>query len=435
MAQDTNKWKISKYEIVKEIGSGSMGKVYLAFDPFINREVAVKVANSNIVNEDEANKKYKKLFFNEARVVGMLTHPNIIPLYDAGMENNQYYLVMQYVKGSKTLKPYCNIKTLLPIEKALGIIYKCAKALAYAHSMGIIHKDIKPSNIMLTETMDVRLGDFGIAVFDKLDDTQIKGLIGSPKYMSSEQIKDDKITQQTDVYSLGVVMYELLTGAAPFIAKDIPSLVDKILNMEPPPPSFYNPDIPEPLEEITLKALEKNTDKRYANMNNFAKDLLVFYKNMRYSLKGPKEYERFTMLKKLNFFKDFSNPEIWEVIKSSAWCEIQEGDHIVKEGEIDDSFFIIVQGKVTVRKDNKDLVCIHHDNCFGEMSYITKSERTATIVAATDVVLLNVSGELLSQTSPSCQFQFNKIFLKTLIERLSKTTTKLSSLETQYAKQ
>ena len=180
----------------------------------------------------------------------MLQHPHILPIYDAGEENGHCYIVTEHVHGARTLAAYCRPDNLLRIDDVVEIIFKCAKALHYAHSRGVIHRDIKPSNIMLTQDSDVRIIDFGIALVSDSDISRIEGIAGSPSYMSPEQVQSLELTNRSDLYSLGAVMYELLTGSRPFRAGNLQKLLHQIVYATPPPIHTLRKDIPEELENV-----------------------------------------------------------------------------------------------------------------------------------------------------------------------------------------
>ncbi|MBF0520563.1 MAG: protein kinase [Nitrospirae bacterium] len=423
---DTKIEKLGKYEVKEEIGRGSMGVVYRGFDPFLDREVALKVALSDMMQDKHFSQRYSRMFFNEARVAGMLDHPNIVHVYDAGMEGSYSYLVMEYIKSGKTLRDFSRASNLLPQEKVLAIIFKCCKALDYAHTLGVIHRDIKPGNIMLTMDMEVKLGDFSVAQIVKGDETQVAGFLGSPLYMSPEQVKEEELTNRTDLYSLGVVMFELLTGTPPFSGENVSSLIYKIITESPVNIRQIKPDIPETIENIIKKALSRNPDDRYQRGLDFAADISHAYRTLKHSGQGIKEQEKFEKLKKLDFFRDFYNSELWEVIKASDWVEFEEEQRIITEGEIDESFYILVTGEVYVKKGDNVLVKLKHGDCFGEMGYLSKSRRTADIISFTQVSLLKVNGTLIDKASVHCQLRFNRVFLRTLIERLARTSEKLA---------
>ncbi|HSR63220.1 MAG TPA: serine/threonine-protein kinase [Gammaproteobacteria bacterium] len=271
--------KLGKYEIRKQIGRGSMGIVYEGYDPFADQLVAVKVAISDSLKNPEAGARYRKMFFNEAHTAGKLRHPNIIQILDAGADGESCYIVMELIESGLTLKKYCSPENLLPYEQVVEIIFKCAKALDYAHREGIIHRDIKPSNILVTKDMDIKIGDFSIAhlINAETSITMPMGFIGSPRYMSPEQVQEDHITNQTDLFSLGIIMYELLAGKHPFYADGFSRLIHKIINEKQPPLRTYRSDIPEILEKIVHHVLEKDTSKRYKMGLNLAADLSLAF--------------------------------------------------------------------------------------------------------------------------------------------------------------
>lgn len=420
--------RLGKYDVIGEIDRGSMGTVFLGHDPYIDRGVAIKVAHDDALKDEETGDRFKKMFFNEAHTAGCLNHPNIVSIYDAGAEDDVCYIVMELVEGGGTLKPYCTPENLLPLEKVVEIIFKCAKALDYAHKQGVVHRDIKPSNILVEENLEVLIADFSIAHMNKADDTATQqiGLMGSPKYMSPEQLREDEITHQTDLFSLGIVMYEMLTGKHPFIAENFTSLVNKILNEEPPPLKDLRPDLPDPLIDIFTKATRKDPKERYETGLDFAIDLSKAFEYLEGPEENISEQEKFNSIKKLEFFQGFPDAEIWEILRASSWQDYSMKDHIIVEGELDDCFYIIVEGEVGVLKNRRSIRALSTGDCFGEMGYLAKTERTATIKALTETALLKVNSTVMSQVSLNCQVRFLKVFLRTLIHRLSMTTAKAS---------
>ena len=411
--------KIGKYVIINKVGHGSTGNVYLSHDPYYRRDVAIKVYDIDTDTEDaERARVTRKMFFNEAHMVGMLQHPNILPIFDAGEENGKYYVVTEYIQGARTLARYCKPDNLLRIDDVVELIYKCAKALHYAHSRGVIHRDIKPSNIMLTPDNDVRIIDFGIAIVTDSDISQIRGIAGSPSYMSPEQVQSEDLTNRSDIYSLGAVMYELLTGFRPFRAGNLSKLLHQIVYATPQPIHRYREDVTEQLESIVAVALQKEPGKRYANGLALAAELTQVYKDLRAKYDRLDNQEHFDLLRQLRFFHDFSQSEIWEVLRAGDWSNYKEADEIVREGEIEDRFFIIVAGQVDVCVDGRVVGSLRAGDCFGETSYVSGAKNTASIRAASDVTVLKVGATLMEQMSSSCQLRFNKEFLRSLIKRL-----------------
>jgi serine/threonine protein kinase len=404
--------------IINEVGRGSTGVVYLSHDPYYGRDVAIKVYNMDAGGDEERARVARKMFLSEAHMVGMLQHPNILPIYDAGEENGHCYIVTEHVQGARTIAAYCRPDNLLRIDDAVEIIFKCAKALNYAHSRGVIHRDIKPSNIMLTTDSGVRIIDFGIALVKDSDISCIQGIAGSPSYMSPEQVQNAEISNRSDLYSLGAVMYELLTGFRPFRAGNLSKLLHQIVYATPPPIHTLRPDFPEELENVVANALQKEPDKRYRSGLDFAAELTRVHQKLRAHYERIDSQEQFDLLRRLKFFHDFSHEEIWEVLRASSWQDYTDGEEIVKEGEMDDRFYIIVNGKVAVERHGRELGRLAKGECLGETSYVHGAKRTATIKANSNVTVVKVSSTLLEQASASCQLRFNKVFLRSLIGRL-----------------
>ncbi len=410
--------KIGKYVIINKIGKGSTGTVYLSHDPYYRRDVAIKVYNIEEDSDADCARVARKMFFNEAHMVGMLQHPNIMPIYDAGEEDGKYYIVTEHIQGARTLAAYCRPDNLLRIDDVVEIIYKCAKALHYSHGRGVIHRDIKPSNVMLTIDNDVRIIDFGIAIVSDSEVSRIEGIAGSPSYMSPEQVQSEELTPRSDLYSLGAVMYELLTGYRPFRADNLSKLLHQIVYATPPPIHTYRSDLPEELENVVASTMQKEPDKRTVSGNSMAAELTRVHKDLRQKYDSLDNQEHFDLLRTSTFFHEFSHAEIWEVLRASEWHEYRDDQDIVREGEIDDRFYIIVSGKVTVEANGRSLAPLSAGDCFGETSYVRGAKRQASIKANGHVTILRVSSSLMEQVSSSCQLRFNKVFLRSLITRL-----------------
>src|SRR5690349_20962688 len=234
--------RIGKYPVVREIGAGATSKVYLARDPFANRDVAIKVFLFDKHADEHEERMMHKAFVAEASLAGKLNHPHIVDIFDAVVEPGRSYLVMEYVPGT-TLQAHADPATLLPIGKVVEIIFKCVRALEYACRHGVIHRDIKPGNVLLSQSGETKVGDFGASFQQRMQETtQIAG-VGSPAYMSPEQIRMEQITHQTDIYSLGVTMYRLLTGRLPFVASTQAALMYAVLNTDPPRPATLRPEL------------------------------------------------------------------------------------------------------------------------------------------------------------------------------------------------
>ena len=416
---------LGKYKVLGVAGRGNMGVVYVAHDPFSDSKVAIKVCSVPGDEKDQSNDLTRRMFFNEAYTAGSLEHPNILKVFDAGAEDGVPYIVMEYVKDAQTLRSFCNERHRLTLKIAVRLIYQCAKALDYAHRRGVIHRDIKPSNVMLTAKDHVKIGDFGIAQRAYSDSNQPSAMIGSPRYMSPEQLQQAPIASQTDLFSLGVVAYELLVGKPPFRAKGISRLLYQIINDEPEPPSTYRSEIPPALEKIVLRALEKEPEKRYKTGMELAADLANIFNDLERT-EDITEDQKFRRVRTLRFFNDFSDTEVSEVIKASTWETCYPGECIISEGNMEHSFFIIVDGDVIVTKNEREISTLTKGDCFGEMGYLSGRKRTASIVAKDNIALLKINSALMERASITCQLRFNKIFLQTLIERLAYTSEDLT---------
>jgi serine/threonine protein kinase len=410
--------RIGKYLIINEVGRGSTGTVYLSHDPYYGRDVAIKVYTIDAGGDDERARIARKMFLSEAHMVGMLQHPNILPIYDAGEENGHCYVVTEHVHGARTLATYCKPDNLLRLDDVVEIMFKCAKALHYAHSRGVIHRDIKPSNLMLTTDSDVRIIDFGIALVAGSDISRIEGIAGSPSYMSPEQVQSLELTHQSDIYSLGAMMYELLTGVRPFRAGNLAKLLHQIVYATPAPIHTLRADVSEELENVVSVAMHKEPAQRYRTGLDLAAELTRVHQKLRQQYSRMDQQEQFSLLRRLKFFHDFSHAEIHEVMRASHWQDYASGEEIVKEGEMDDRFYIIVSGHCSVYRHGQGLGVLQAGECFGEASYVPGAKRTATIRAVDAVTALKVSSTLLEQVSASCQLRFNQVFLRSLIGRL-----------------
>ena len=418
---------IGKYDIVSVLGSGATSVVYLGYDTFTKRPVAIKIFNAEILTDTENGHTYRKLIANEASLAGKLVHPHIIGIYDAVLSKDECYIVMEYVQG-ETLEKYGQVECLLPTEKVIEVIFKCALALDFASRNGVIHRDIKPANIMLRQDGDVKMADFGSAVLLRSEDTQLTG-VGSPAYMSPEQIRQDILNLQTDIYSLGVVMFKLLTGRLPFQGGDSFSLAHKILNEIPVPVHTLRPALPERLSEIVAKALHKDLAQRYAGWREFIKDLSDIAA-LDIAHETGSETQRFNTLRALPFFQSFNDAELWEVLRISIWGRVPAGTVLIREGDEGDFFFILTDGKVRVIKSGKQLNIKGREYCFGEMCYIRKGafKRTATVEAVRSVTLLKIKSEALRRASVNCQLSFDHTFMSVLVDRLAQANDDLANL-------
>jgi serine/threonine-protein kinase len=421
--------KIGKYEIQGELGRGTCGIVYKAFDPFVQREVAIKAAVNERRDEAGQPRQEQRDFFAEAHAAGKLQHPHIIALYDAGVQGDYNYLVMEYVEGETLLEYSRRDGKRLPVEKVLECMFKCCRALEYSHRRRIIHRDIKPSNIMLSRDGETKLMDFSIAEIAQTTMIQSEAVIGSPSYMSPEQIRKDEVGPQSDLYSLGAVMFQLLTGERPFGSTDVEQVFRSILTEPAPRLKDRRPDLPEALSDVIERAMAKKIEDRFQSGHEFGAQLTKIYDDLLYAERKVIRRENVDALKSLSFFQGFPDEDIDELLGASSMLAFQPGAVVIHEGDIDNAFYIIVRGDVEVRKQDRLIVTLHEGDCFGEIGFLMSTKRTASIIATTEVLVLKVNAMLMESVSRECQLRYYKAFNETLIYRLALTSARLSALQ------
>ena len=263
--------QLGRYNIIGELGQGAMGTVYKAVDPLIDRIVAIKTINLSLAMDEKD--EYESRFYQEAKAAGRLSHPNIVTIYDVGKSGEIAYIAMEFLQG-RELRDMLNDGKRMPVEQVINVVAQVAQGLAYAHEHGIVHRDVKPSNIMIVRDGHVKITDFGIArMASAAVRTQTGMVLGSPKYMSPEQVVGKLTDQRSDIFSLGVMLYEMLTGQAPFAGENVNAIMYQTLNSVPPPPSSLSPNVPEMLNFIVAKALAKKLEHRYQDTKEFASDL------------------------------------------------------------------------------------------------------------------------------------------------------------------
>ena len=263
---------LGRYEVVKQLGKGAMGIVYLGKDPRINRTTAIKTFRFPDDFKPEEIENLKETFFREAESAGTLSHPNIVTIYDAGEEQELAYIAMEFLEG-EDLEKYTSKENLLPLRKVVDYVADIADGLDYAHQKGIVHRDIKPANIMLLKSGAVKITDFGIARITATSQTQTGIVKGTPFYMSPEQFSGEKVDGRSDIFSLGTMMFQLLTGALPFTGDSPSVLMNKIMNVPHPDPRKFNPKIVKPLVVVINNALVKDREKRYQKASKMSAHL------------------------------------------------------------------------------------------------------------------------------------------------------------------
>ncbi|MDD9824220.1 MAG: serine/threonine-protein kinase [Gammaproteobacteria bacterium] len=423
--------QLGKYDLISVLGQGSFGTVYQASDQLTGRKVAVKVLHHNTAQPSESAEdrdERRKSFFNEAHAAVMMRHPNILQVLDAGVEKDHCYIVTELVENAHTLQKYTSAEQLLPVLQVVKIIYKCAAALDHIHGREVIHRDIKPENILVFPTGEVKIGDFGVAhvLHGAGEMAPEEEILGSPQYMAPEQLSGGKISYRTDFYSLGVIAYELLTGQHPFPAKNLQELCRKH-QQAPPALTRYRLDLPPILQLVIDRTLNQDPEQRYGTGEELAQDLSKTFKNLGEFNVGPKLEELLDSLQQIQFFSEFTPPEIKEVTEICICEEYKPGEAVICEGTINDSFYLVINGNVKISKEGVDIDRLDTGGCFGEMGYLTGIKRTATVSAGDHSHLVKINANLAAKLSPAVQLKFSRAFIRVLVNRLAQTTGLLIS--------
>ena len=418
--------KVGKYDVQKMLGKGATGTVYLAKDTFTGKEVALKTIEPEVFRDPEFGTVYRSQFLNEASLAGKLRHPYIVNILDAVVGEESGHIAMELVTGGD-LSKHVSAQTLLPVSDVLQIGFKCCGALEYAAKEGIVHRDIKPANIMIASGTEVKIADFGAAVLKRSQVVQTASL-GSPYYMSPEQIEGAKqLTFHSDMYSLGVVLSELLTGKKPFLADKIEDLLEKILKHEPVPPSGVRNDLPKQVDAVVLRALKKDPAQRYATWPEFALELAKAGELVLPPGAIP-DSEKYVTLKSVPMLSTLADSEIWELARAGKWRRVPKGKSIVEEDVQGKSFFFLAKGEAKVTKKKKLLNMVNGGECFGEMAYIGGGEqrRHATVEAATELLLAEFEPAALDRMTLGAQLQLTRALVRNVTDRLALANVRLA---------
>ncbi|MBF0554031.1 MAG: protein kinase [Nitrospirae bacterium] len=436
--------KIGRYEIIEKIGEGAMGLVFKAHDTIIDRVVAIKTVKLASGGLTPSAHNMIKQFCNEAKIAGRLNHPNIAAIHDVGEQANSFYLVFEYVKGV-TLKDLIIRGDKILLNDKIALLILLARTLHYAHQHGVIHRDIKPANVMVFDDMQIKVMDFGIAVLDtqsnKLDDTM--GIFtGTPYYMSPEMVREEEIDKLTDVFSLGVLSYEFLTGVKPFTGVNFKELFECIETKDPELLHRLDPSIHETICSYVMKMLEKDKKRRFQSAGEFA-DALEYYLEARSRKKTAPvalsaDFNKLELIKMLQnrylFFSDFTEAEMLKLFSLSGKKIYRKGAVIYKEAAIDDRMYIIIAGRVKLLKKSSDdgkvtlLKELKNGDCFGELGFLNNSPRYAAAVTETDTVCILISDTVLRKTEPYICLKLYKNLSVMLSERIRQGDEKIGSL-------
>jgi eukaryotic-like serine/threonine-protein kinase len=417
--------QIGKYQLRQLLGEGASGSVFLALDTFSGADVALKVLSESVMANPEDSGGPRDQFINEASLAGQLHHPHIVAILEAVMAEDSGYLAMEHVPGG-TLAQFTGPDNLLPMEDIIEIGFKSCGALDYAFRQGIVHRDIKPANIMVVEGTNIKVADFGAALLKQAQATEGE-LVGTPAYMSPEQIAGARLTQHSDMFAMGVVLYELLAGKRPFIADTLMRTFRKITEEDPVAPSTLRPGMSSKLDPIVLRMLSKSPEDRYPTWADLALDIAEVGKLSVY-LRTIPDSEKFRVLRTSTVFKNTNDAQIWELVHASHWTMVPPGNAIIREGASGHSLFLLARGEAKVTKSGRLLDVIKAGECFGEMAYIQGGEvpRHATVESMTEVLTVEFDTTALAAMSESCQLEFARGLLSTVVGRLSLADARLA---------
>lgn len=419
---------IGKYRIIKKLGEGATSEVYLCRDDFHDRNVAIKRVRSSVLSDAVDGPVYARFFAAEAALVGRLQHPNVVQIYDAVPDPSSPYVVMEYVPGT-TLRTFCRPDQLLPLELIVEIGFKCAMALGYVFRQGLIHRDVKPANIlaMVSETgtvTDVKISDFGSVLNLTAESTQIHQ-VGSLAYMAPEQLDGEVPDCRADIYGLGAVLYHLIAGRPPFEAQSQAVLMNQIYNHTPATLSGQRMGANNAVNEVIQGALAKDPNQRYSSWDAFAQalsGLITTHQVPRGHLQGVLDSERFTLLRALDFFTHFGDVELWEVVHRAKWQRFPYGHALYRRGEEGRTFHIIAQGSVEVYRDGQRVALLGAGTSVGEMAYLAPNpdlrRHSTDVVVSEPATTISFTPEVMQQLSPTCRHLFDEAFIRVLVRRL-----------------
>lgn len=419
--------QIGKYPVLRKIGEGATSEVYLCRDEFQGRDVAIKRVRPSASADAAAHRYSDRFFAAEAALVGRLQHPNVAKIYDAVSDPSSQYLVMEYVAGT-TLRPYCRADQLLALELIVEIGFKCAMALGYVYRQGLIHRDVKPANVLAVLTngtiTDVKISDFGSVLNLDSDVTQVYR-VGSLAYMSPEQLDGSTLDCRADMYSLGAVLYHLIAGRPPFDAQVQSAMMHQIYHATPASLVGLRDGIGAALDSVIQRALAKHPQDRYPDWDAFAQALSGLISNQevpRGQLQGVLDSERFNMLRNLEFFSSFGDVELWEVVHRAKWQRFPIGHALYRKGEEGRTFHIIAQGELEVFRDDNRVAVLGAGTSVGEMAYLAPSpdlRRHSTDVRVSEqATTISFVPDTLAQVSPDCRHLFDEAFIRVLVRRL-----------------
>ena len=435
MPSDTERYRqlprqIGKYRVLARLGEGATSEVFHARDDFHGRDVAIKCVRppGSVADGSTGDSHfYERFFAAEAALVGRLEHPNVVQIFDAVADIKRPHLVMEYVPGT-TLKDFCRADTLLPLEQIVEIGFKCAMALGYVARLGLIHRDVKPANLLALmdgdKLVDVKITDFGSVLQLDTERTQVQR-VGSLAYMSPEQLDGGAVDARADMYSLAAVLYHLIAGRPPFEGPTQAAWIHQVFNEAPAPLAPLREGVPDSLDALVRRALAKEPAGRPSDWDEFAQSLAGVIARREVPLgrvQGVLDSERFNLLRGLEFFAAFGDVELWEVVHRAKWQRFAFGHTLYRKGQEGGNFHILAAGEVEVFRDGRKVATLGRGTSVGEMAYLAPSDELrlhrADVIVSQPGTTVSFTPQTLAQLSAGTRHRFDDAFIKVLVRRL-----------------
>ena len=417
--------QVGNYKLARLLGKGTSGTVYHALDTLSGKEVALKIIDPEVFRDPEFGAERHSQFLAEASLAGMLIHPHIVSILDAAAQSDSGYIAMELVTGGD-LSQHIEPGTLLPVPDVIEIAFNCCSALDYTSRVGVIHCDIKPANIMIAEGTDVRISDFGAAFLRKSQVVRTAAM-GSPHYMSPEQIAGEELTLHSDMYSLGVVLYQLLTGRLPFATDNLDQLVHRILTQDPAPPSGLRRELSPQIDRVVMRALQKKPGQRHGSWSDFARELSEISRQV-VSPPVVSDAEKLAALKRVEGLSALSEADLRDIARAARWSRVEPAEVIVRENDPGSHFYLLAAGSAKVVRRERLLNLINEGEFFGEMAYVLgrRQSRHATVVAMSNLLLAEFRPDALARISLGAQLQLTRTLARNLVERLALANVRLT---------
>ena len=422
-----------RFESLERIGEGGMGEVFRGHDLFRDRVVAVKISRKR-QNVPGWDARHEKLWLNEMRLAGKLRHPGIVEVFEAGTNDDFSFMVMEYLPGG-TLRPYTEAENLLPPDRIADIIFRVASALDYATREGLLHRDVKPANILLDAEGEPHVSDFGSAYILTSDETQISD-VGTLPYMPPEHFSGKAPGVQTDIYALGVTAYQLLTGAYPFQGATPSAMIYHKMNGEDAPIASRRQGVPEGFAATVHCAIDHDQAKRFARWEDFLAALAGALPQKGAAKVVLPESARYELFRRIGFFSEFAEAELWEAARLGTVRDLTEGETLFAEGSHESALFLIERGELVVTRKGTPLNRVGAGDCIGEMAYIYEANpvRSASVHAASDAGLIAFQPGALKSSSERLQAAFARAFMRVLSDRLKQSNDRFLALARTVAK-